>query len=437
MSTTPAPATTPLTFVATSDLCAITKGRSMPSALLEPGGTTGWVPANLGIGASGHIADQIPFGSTGDLRLRPDSGAVHHITHVPGRPDTTLVMADVVTTDGQPWACCPRTFLRDAVARLESEFGLKAQSAFEHEFMDLDLTDEHHPFSWRNFRSAEPVGSQLVTAMQESGLEPETWLAEYGHHQFEITVRRADPVTAADRAILTRDLVRDVFSAAGHRTTFTPVVAPGGTGNGVHVHFGLADADGTNVMFDPDRPGRLSELGGRFAAGILQHASSLAAIFAPLSVSYLRLRPHQWSSAGVFLGLHNREALLRLCPTVETDGQDPAPQLHLEFRGGDIGANPWLLLGSLLHAGMDGLRSGTEPAELQVGEVDPNDPSRAVGELPQHLGEALDLFEHDPVVSGWFAPDLVTTYLRIKRVELAEVSRLSEAEQCAWYARAY
>lgn len=434
--TTPQPeGLTPLTFVATSDLSAITKGRSMPTALLEQGDTTGWVPANLGIGASGHIADQIPFGSTGDLRLRPDPGASHVITSVPGRPDTTFVLADIVTTDGQPWSCCPRTFLRDAVATLESEFGLTIASAFEHEFMDLDVEGEHHPFSWRNFRAAEPVGSQLVTAMERSGLEPETWLAEYGEHQYEITVRRADAVRAADRAILTRDLVRDVFSAAGHRITFSPVVQPGATGNGVHVHFGLRDAEGTNVMFDPSRPGRLSELGGRFAAGILRHAGALAAIFAPLSVSYLRLRPHQWSSAGVFLGLHDREALLRVCPTVEIDGKDPAPQLHLEFRGGDIGANPWLLLGSLLHAGMEGLRSGIEPAELRVGEAERG--SAAVAELPRDLAEALDLLEQDEVVTGWFAPELIATYLRIKRVELDEVSKLSESEQCEWYVRAY
>lgn len=288
---------TPLTFVATSDLSAITKGRSMPSSLLEPGVTTGWVPANFGIGASGHIADQIPFGSTGDLRLRPDHDSAHVITGVPGRPDTRLVMADIVHTDGEPWACCPRTFLRDAVATLEQEFGLSVQSAFEHEFMDLDIADDHHPFSWRNFRAAEPVGSHLVTAMERSGLEPETWLPEYGQHQFEITVSRTDAVASADRAILVRDLVRDVFSAAGHRTSFSPVVTPGGSGNGVHVHFGLTDADGVNVMFDATRPGRLTELGGRFAAGILRHAGALAAIFAPLSVSYLRLRPHQWSSA--------------------------------------------------------------------------------------------------------------------------------------------
>ena len=90
---------------------------------------------------------------------------------------------------------------------------------------------------------------------------------------------------------------------------------------------------------DPQRPGRLSELGGRFAAGILRHAGALAAIFAPLSISYLRLRPHQWSSAGVFLGLHNREALLRLCPTVEIGGKDvkvdagTGAVLHVELDG--------------------------------------------------------------------------------------------------------
>lgn len=429
--------TVPLTFVATSDLCAITKGRAMPSDQLCADSTTGWVPANLGIGASGHIADQIPFGSTGDLRLRPDPATEHVISGVPGRPDTTILLADIVTTDGQPWPCCPRTFLRDAVATLQEEFGLRTEVSFEHEFMDLDVSEEHHPFSWRNFRAMEPVGSQLVTAMQQSGLQPETWLAEYGRHQYEITVERSDPVAAADRAILTRDIVRDVFSAAGRRTTFTPMVSPGESGNGVHVHFGLVDADGDNAMFDPSRPARLSELGGRFAAGILEHAPALSAVFAPLSVSYLRLRPHQWSSAGVFLGLHNREALLRVAPTIEIDGKDPAPQLHLEFRAGDIGANPWLLLGSLIHAGMDGLRRGLEPADVQVGEVAADDPDNPLPELPRHLGEALDLFEQDETVSGWFAPDLVATYLRIKRVELAEVARLSEVEQCEWYARAY
>ncbi len=427
----------PLTFVATSDLGAITKGRSLPTADLDSGDTTGWVPANLGIGASGHIVDEIPFGSTGDLRLRPDPNARHQLRGVPGKPDVEFIFADMVTPDGKPWACCPRTFLRSAVEDLEREFGLHVRAAFEHEFTDRDATDEHHPFSFRSFRAAEPIGSQLVTALRDSGMEPENWLPEYGRHQYEITVQPTTPVAAADRAILVRDMVRDVFSAAGHRTTFSPVVEPGETGNGVHVHFSLADAEGSNVLYDADRPGRLSELGGRFAAGIVQHARSLAAIYAPLSISYLRLQPHQWSSAGVFLGLHNRESLLRLCPTIELDGRDPEPQLHFEFRGADIGANPWLLLGSLLRAGMDALRQQVPPTPLQVGEVDLDDPDCQVAELPSTLAEALDLFEQDETVTGWFDPDLVATYLRIKRIELDEVSVLSSTEQCEWYARVY
>lgn len=425
----------PLTFIATSDLCAITKGRSMPTQALGDGDTVGWVPANLGIGPSGHIASDIPFGSTGDLRLRPDLAARHEIRAVPGKPDATVIMADLVTPDGSPWGCCPRSFLRRAVTALEDEYGIHVQSAFEHEFMDLDATGEHHPFSWRNFRSAEPLGSQLVTAMDRSGLEPETWLPEYGTHQYEITVTRAPVLAAADRAILTRDIVRDVFASIGHRASFSPVVEPGQTGNGVHVHFGLDDADGRNLIFDPARPSRLSELGGRFAAGVLRHARALAALYAPLTISYLRLRPSHWSSAGVFLGLHNREALLRLCPTIEIDGRDPAPQLHFEFRGADIGANPWLLMGAVLNAGLQGLRDGLEPAEALVGEVDSSD--QGLVQLPHSLGEALDELEGDPVVTGWFDPDLVATFLRIKREEVRELSAMSLAEQCAWYARVY
>ena len=48
--------------------------------------------------------------------------------------------------------------------------------------------------------------------------------------------------------------------------------------------------------------------------------------------------------------VQNREALLRICPTNEIDGRDPSRQLHFEFRGGDIGANPWILLGIILLA---------------------------------------------------------------------------------------
>lgn len=433
MSDRTMPELTPLTFVATSDLTGITKGRLLPSDSMSSGTSTGWVPANFGIGVDGHIVDDFPFDSSGDLRLLPDPDSVHQIRGVPGKPDLTVAIANVVQTDGTPWSCCTRTILQNTVAALQEEFGLGSQVAFEHEFFDRDGNTPHHPFSWRSFRAAEPIGSHLVTAMQASGLQLENWLPEYGVHQYEVVIERAAPVVAADRALLLRDLVRDVFATFDRRASFAPILAPGETGAGVHIHFSLQSSDGSNAMFDADRPGRLSELGGRFAAGILKYSPSLAAIFAPLAVSYERLKPHNWSSAGVFLGVENREALLRICPTIEIGGRDPEPQLHLEFRAGDIGANPWLLLAVVLRAGLEGLRQELAPAEVVVGEPEPEQ----ITALPSSLGEALDAFAQDADVRGWLGDDLVDTYLAVKRVELEAVKDMSDEEKCDWYADIY
>ncbi|MCR8669987.1 glutamine synthetase family protein [Agrococcus sp. HG114] len=432
-----APELDELIFIATTDIAARTKGRSMRLADFGPDTSLGWVPANLGIGSLGHIVDDIPYGSTGDLRLKPDHGSLTRVDGIPGRPPLNIVFADLVDTDGSPWESCPRTFLRDAVAQLREEFGITTRCAFEHEFVDVSAKGDHHPFSLQAFRNAEPIGSALMSVLHRAGLEPETWLPEYGRHQYEITVAPTDPLAAADRAILVRDIVYDIFDAHGREASFAPVVAPGETGNGVHVHFGLDDAEGRTLVFDPARPGRLSELAGSFAAGIVRHGPAMAALFAPLATSYLRLAPHNWSTARAFLGLQNREALLRICPTNEIDGRDPSRQLHFEFRGGDIGANPWILLGMILRAGMQGIREGLETPEIVEGELDLDGRHAGLARLPRDLEEALTMLRRDKVVSGWFSPAFLATFEAIKRDEFASVQARSLAEQCEVYTGVY
>ncbi|MEJ1088752.1 glutamine synthetase family protein [Microbacterium sp. Mu-80] len=426
-----------LIFIATTDIAARTKGRSMRLADFDERTSLGWVPANLGIGSLGHIVDDIPYGSSGDLRLKPDQSSHARVDGIPGRPALNVVFADLVNTDGSPWESCPRTFLRDTVDELREVFGITTRCSFEHEFMDVSASGDHHPFSLQAFRRAEPLGSELMSVLHRAGLEPETWLPEYGRHQYEITVAPTDPVGAADRAILVRDIVYDLFEAHGREASFAPVVAPGESGNGVHVHFGLDDADGNTLVYDPSRPGRLSELAGSFAAGIIKYGPAMAALFAPLATSYLRLAPHHWSTARAFLGLQNREALLRICPTNEIDGKDPSRQLHFEFRGGDIGANPWILLGMILRAGMQGLREGLEAPEVVEGELDLDGRHAHLAKLPRDLEQALEMLRADEVVSGWFSPAFLATFDAIKRDEFASVQARSLAEQCEVYTRVY
>ena len=215
--------TNELGFIATNDLVGITRGRAMPLARLEQSldSGCGWVPANLGIGAFGHIvAEGEVFGSTGDLRLLPDPASRAVIGGHPTNPPLTVMLADTVNPDGTPWAACPRTFLRDALEELARETGLRVFGAFEHEFVLVGEGPVPAPFSIQALLDGEPWGSSLVAAAEQAGLEPENWLPEYGANQWELVVAPAYGMVAADRAVLLRDVVRYVAEAHGRRVSF-------------------------------------------------------------------------------------------------------------------------------------------------------------------------------------------------------------------------
>ena len=417
-------------FVATHDLAGQTRGRAVPMSshdkVLTTG--TGWVPANLGITAFGSIAPGIPFGSTGDLRLMPDKATQIEMPGDDHRPGMLLYLADQTELDGSPWDCCPRTFLRRALDDLRTSTGLDVVASFEHEFM-LDVVAAA-PFSLQRHRVAEPFGSDLLTLLESTGLQPENWLAEYGAGQFEVTVAPASGLTAADRAVLLRDLVRDLAVRHGHHATFAPVSEPGATGNGVHIHLSLQDGQGRPVLYEPDRAGSLSAVGAQFSAGILRHAAAVSAFTASSPISFLRLKPHRWSVGGVFLGERNREALVRISPTTTVGGQSEGTQFNLEYRAADATANPWIALGVLVRAGLEGITGGYPeptvwPESATETELD------GVPALPESLSDALAAVEADDAVRSWFHPDLLTTYLAVKRSEIAAVADLSEAEQVA------
>ncbi|MFE2444703.1 glutamine synthetase [Streptomyces sp. NPDC059426] len=416
-------------FVATCDLAGLVRGRSVPSAahdaVLRSG--TGWVPVNLAISSFGPIAPDNVFGSRGDLRLVPDAATAVGIPADSTTPGMLLYLADQTLPDGQPWACCPRTFLRETLTELREHTGLEVVAAFEHEFV-LDGLPESAPFSLRRFRDAEPFGTDLVRLLEHTGLEPETWIPEYGDGQFELTLRPAEALAAADRAVLLKELVRDLARRRGLPVSFSPLLATTGVGNGVHIHLSLRHADGRPALYDPQRPGRLSATGARFSAGILAHTPALTALTAPSPVSFLRLTPHRWSSGGVFLAERNREALLRICPTTALGDSDPAAQFNLEYRAADATANPWLALAALIRAGLAGLTRNYDEPTVWPEETDESVLAQAPA-LPASLDEALDALEKDHTVRSWFDPRLLATHLSVKRSELAQLDGLDDAER--------
>jgi glutamine synthetase len=425
------------------DLGAIVRGRSLLASELDAHlrAGVGWVPANHALTPLGPIAEPNPYGSTGDLRLLPDPDTHVRVGPAGDHKALELLLCDIVHTDGSSWECCPRRFLRDALEELEQEFDLHLTATFEHEFQLLDDNPAELPFSLRAQRAAEPFASDAMGALVEAGAQPERFFAEFADHQFEIPVAPAPGLASADRAVVLREVVREVARRHCLRASFVPLLDPGAAGNGVHIHFNLLDSTGASVFYDPLRPGCLSELAGRFAAGILRHARALTALTAPSPVSGARLRPHRWSAGAACLAERNREALLRIPALVSLGGGDPAGQLHLEYRGADAAANPHLALGAILRAGIEGLQAklDTPPIlERDPAELDDADAERfGVGALPGSLEDALQALERDDGARAWLTPLLYDGYVSLKRAELAAVADLDLAATCRRYARAY
>lgn len=428
----------PLAVILTADLSAQARGRAVEHRAWEDHlrKGSGWVPANLAIGAFGQIVVPNPFGSVGDLRLVPDASSESMLTSPAGTRIAT-VFGDLVTPDGAPWDCCPRTYLRDAIEELHVETGLRVIASFEHEFVltDLDPRGDHAPFSLRNLVGVEPLGSRLMAALRDAGLEPEMWLPEYAPRQWEVPIAPAQALVAADRAILLREIVRTVAASCGHSASFSPILEENGGGSGVHIHLSLVRDDGTPVAYDPSQPGGLSAVAGSFAAGILRDSAALLALSASSTISYERLAPGRWSVGGAFLGENNREALLRICPLFHREGGDPSRQFNLEFRGADATSNPWLALGAIIRAGAAGIRERLASPTVVSGP-DAQIPADAP-EMPTSLDGALRALEANERVVGGLPPRLRETFFAIKRDEMARVADMAGEERYRAYAAAY
>jgi glutamine synthetase len=425
------------------DLGAIVRGRSLFTSELagaEASGV-GWVPANHALTPLGPVAETNPFGSTGDLRLLPDPSTRVRVEAGPGGDALELLLCDIVETDGSPWECCPRQFLREALGELEAELGGRLVASFEHEFQFLDDSSAALPFSLEAQRRGEPFATRAMGALAQAGVEPERIFPEYAPHQFEIPVAPAEGIASADRAVVLREVVREIARREGKRASFAPLLDVAQAGSGVHIHLSVIDRDGAPLFHDPARRACLSETGERFAAGILAHARALSAFTAPSPVSATRLQPHRWSAGAMCLADRNREALLRIPPLVELAGADPAGQLRLEYRGADAAANPYLALGALVRAGLDGVRSrlpappilDRDPAELEGPELE----RFGMGALPDSLEESMRALAEDQTARTWMGPLLYDAYVSVKRAEVEAARDVDVKELCARYGEIY
>jgi glutamine synthetase len=415
-----------IAFVGTSDLSGHFRGKSFPKAdlpaRLQHG--VGLAPSNLFLSAFGPI-QFTPFGTLGEVLLIPDRSTRVDVPFAGGSAEHFYI-GDIKTLDDAPWDFCPRHVLRRALDRLQSEQGLQLFAAFEQEFTYSGVPEQHHwqPYALDSFRRQESYGETLLAALREARVIPDSFLAEYGPQQFEVTCAPAIGLRAADNAVITREIAQAVAFRCGQRVSFTPIPTPGGVSNGTHIHWSFLDGDERPVLYDEARAGQLSLLGSSFLAGIQYHLPALSALTAPSVPSYYRLRPNHWAPVRADVGALDRGASLRICPVSSSDPAR-ARKFNLEYRVADATASPYLALAMLVQAGLEGVR---EKRQIELDNPRP---------LPTSLEAALALLEQTPAAAGWLGNDLLSAYLSFKRAEIRGLENLDEDEICRRYAAAY
>ena len=163
-------------------------------------------------------------------------------------------------------------------------------------------------------------------------------------------------------------------------------------------------------------------------AGILNHLPALCALSIPSKTSYRRIRPHFWAGAFTAWGTQNREAALRVCK--DMSGRQAE---RIEYKTADATANPYLALGALIAAGLDGMDKGqvlpeevqTDPGLIPVEER----AKKGIDPLPDNLGDALSRLLGDDVLRHAMGEDLFRSFTAVRRHEWEALKDAELAEE--------
>jgi glutamine synthetase len=361
---------------------------------------------------------------------------------LPWWPGVARIVGDGFV-DGQPFEACPRQVLLRQVQRL-AERGLTLQVGMEPEFFLL----KKEAGQWQPFDDADRLDRpsydlkslprqsaflhSLHAALRDAGMDVLQIDHEDAHGQYEVNFAHADALTTADRLMFFKLAAHHYAEQQGAVFSTMPKPFADQPGSGLHCHVSLWQGD-KNVFATTDA--LLSSTAMHFIAGLMHHATALTAIANPTVNSYKRLTVGEsitgttWAPAYVAQGFNNRTALVRTLAS------------RFEWRAPDAAANPYLVLASLIAAGLDGidrklpcpLAHDDDLFELSLAQIR----ERGIALLPQSLGQALDALEADAVVNGALGPTLTHEFVALKRDEELTYRRHVSAWELERYGAAF
>ena len=316
-----------------------------------------------------------------DLFLRPNADTLKELPWRPQSGRVAHMFCDIVHPDGKPFDGDTRALLRRAVADAAAQ-GFAFRFGTEMEFYLFKLDEQgkptEEPFDEAGYMDVAPedrgenVRREICLTLERMGILPESSHHESGPGQNEIDFRYADPLTAADNAVMFRSVVRTVAARNGLWADFSPRPLAYFDGNGMHINLS-ASRDGAEVP-----PQQL-------VPGLMRHIREMTRLMNPVENSYARLGRDK-APAYVTWSEENRSQLVRV-PAAAGEFR------RLELRSPDNAANPYLAFTLIIRACLEGIADGLElpaPTNLNLFRADAATLER-FERLPKTLEEATAL----------------------------------------------
>ncbi|WP_294804907.1 glutamine synthetase family protein [uncultured Gemmiger sp.] len=341
-----------------------------------------------------------------DLVLRPDPDTATVLPWRPAEGRVIRMYCDITLPDGRPFEGNCRGYLQSVVKRAKAR-GLTCNVGCECEFY-LFETDEHGEptktpldrggyFDIPPLDKGENLRREICFAIEEMGLHPEHSHHESGPGQNEVCFLYADAQRSADNLNTFKSTVKAIAARNGLFASFMPKPLADKPGSGLHVNVSLL-RDGKNLFdgFTAD-----SEA-GHFVAGVLAHARELTAFCNPVPNSYARLGANE-APLYISWSRQNRSQLVRL-PSAVGD------LCRVELRAPDPAGNPYLVIGLILAAGLDGIDRNLPLPDAVNRNLFHPDAAQGLESLPRTLREAITVAAQSEFISRELPTALQSKY---------------------------
>ncbi len=345
---------------------------------------------------------------------------------------TAQVMLRFVEPDGGAFFGEPRAALSRVVEDLVGR-GWRAVVAAELEFYLFDPSEPGCPrppgsagtrwlgehgqvLGLGKLREHEALFDDLQAACDLQGLPADTMLRESGAGQYEVNLHHvADPLLAADQAVLLKRAVKCVARRHGLAATFMAKPYGAQPGSGMHVHCSLLDRDGRPLLAgDGGKPGAMLD---HAVAGLIATMPDAMLLFAPHANSYRRFLPRSHAPTRASWAIDDRTAAVRVIV-----GSPEATRIEQRVAGADC--NPYLAIAAILAGMLEGIDRAAAP---------PPPGREAATPLPREWGAAIDAFSHSSFVADRLGAPFRDLLVACKRQDHAEIlSRVSDVELAAY-----